>query len=358
MDMGRVFSYSFGRYCFENKIKSCFYQGDYVPRTIYGRAEDVQEEDKRKGYHCEDHDKSDLEIIDTTKFDKDWYSYYIPLLESTFENKDLCQKMDVFTADGDHRTFYQLNCESIGTALMTSVFESHPALLDSAIGLCRHSLTNTHWHNYKKLYNEKLEAFVETNAKNVNADRLEEWKRHMSVPMDTFDNAWPRAPRRPTKLLDEPAIEVIVQKMVTGATLEDQPFHVDSHHSCFTGAGTKADSEEALNYCAVTMLLPGSNKPADQVCTEISGKTRDWEQNGTGIWLPTNVLHRGRKPVHKCDRHIYLIEVHSNGNFVAENNVHGHQCKDVKAFRMTLPQLEAIKEKRLRHTDSHNTYFV
>ena len=38
MDMGRVFSYSFARYCFENKIKSCFYQGDYLPRTIYGRA--------------------------------------------------------------------------------------------------------------------------------------------------------------------------------------------------------------------------------------------------------------------------------------------------------------------------------
>jgi hypothetical protein len=93
------------------------------------------------------------------------------------------------------------------------------------------------------------------------------------------------------------------------------------------------------------VLLPGSDHPGDQVCTEISTKARDWERNGAGIWLPTNVLHRGRKPTLDRDRQVFLIEVHSNGNFVAQNGVHGHQCKDVKAFRMTLAQLLDIKNR-------------
>ena len=252
--------------------------------------------------------------------------------------------MDVFSADGDHRTFYQLDCANLGTALMTSVFESHPQLLESAIGLCRQSLTLNDWDDYLIQWHAKRDAFALKFTGKDLADRV--------YGPDTFDNAWPEAPGRPTVLMYESAIEVVVQKMVTGATLEDQPFHVDSHHSCFTDdthdtgdAGER--SRQRLNYGAVTMLLPGSDRPADQVCTEISTLHRDWERNGAGIWLPTNVLHRGRKPVYNCDRHVYLIEVHSNGNFVAQNGVHGHECKHVKAFRMTLAQLLEIKERQM-----------
>jgi hypothetical protein len=342
--MGRVFIYKFADYCRQHKIKSCFYQGGDHDKTIYGRPEDQPDEDKiSQRYHCEDMDKSDLAFIDTSRFR--WFSEYIPVLESTFQNQDLCQKMDVFSADGDHRTFYQLDCPSLGTALMTSVFASHEKLLDSAIGLAMQSLTLNDWNNYLQQWDAQRTAFAERFAGKNGARALAD---HVHPP-DRFENAWSRAPGRPTVLLYEPAIEVIVQKMVTGTSLQDQPFHVDSHHSCYTDAadatrGTEA-SRQRLNYGAVTMLLPGSDQPGDQVCTEISTLGRDWERNGAGIWLPTNVLHRGRKPAHNRDRQVYLIEVHSNGNFVAQNGVHGHQCKDVKAFRMTLAQLLEIKAR-------------
>jgi hypothetical protein len=316
--MGRTFLYRFADYCWDHKIHSCFYQGEGRHKTIYGRPEDQPDEDVRsKRYRCEDVDKSDLAFIDTSRFR--WYSEYIPVLEATFANQDLCQKMDVFSDDGDHRTFYQLDCPSLGSALMTSVFATHDALLDSAIGLATQSLTLHDWEEYLRQWQEKRDKFAE---------------KGFVHPPSTFDNAWPKAPGRPTVLLDEPAIEVIVQKMVTGATLEDQPFHVDSHHSCFSdvsddagaaGAAGAASSRQRLNYGAVTVLLPGSDHPGDQVCTEISTKARDWERNGAGIWLPTNVLHRGRKPTLDRDRQVFLIEVHSNGNFVAQNGVHGHK---------------------------------
>jgi hypothetical protein len=216
--MGRTFLYRFADYCWDHKIHSCFYQGEGRHKTIYGRPEDQPDEDVRsKRYRCEDVDKSDLAFIDTSRFR--WYSEYIPVLEATFANQDLCQKMDVFSDDGDHRTFYQLDCPSLGSALMTSVFATHDALLDSAIGLATQSLTLHDWNEYLRQWQEKRDKFAE---------------KGFVHPPSTFDNAWPKAPGRPTVLLDEPAIEVIVQKMVTGATLEDQPFHVDSHHSCFS----------------------------------------------------------------------------------------------------------------------------
>jgi hypothetical protein len=350
-------------YSAARSLKPFVFRGEGPHKTIYGRPEDQPDEDKRtKRYHCEDIDKSDLAFIDTSRFR--WYSEYIPVLEATFENQDLCQKMDVFSADGDHRTFYQLDSPSLGSALMTSVFASHEKLLDSAIGLAMQSLTLNDWNNYLRRWHAKHDAFAQKGLWN-DARRLADYV----YPPDTFNNAWPQAPGRPTVLLYEPAIEVIVQKMVTGATLADQPFHVDSHHSCYTdvagvagvaefsaapAASDDSDgverSRQRLNYSAVTMLLPGSDHPGDQVCTEISTQPRTWERNGAGIWLPTNVLHRGRKPTLNHDRQVYLIEVHSNGNFVAQNGVHSHQCKDVKAFRMTLAQLLDIKNRIMQQS--------
>ena len=231
---------------------------------------------------------------------------------------------------------------------MTNVFSSHAKLLESAIGLCMQSLTSNDLRTYWDTWPAKLLAFAKNDPRIING----------SSPPDTEDNAWYGCKGRPTKLLPDKAIEVHIQKLVTCAVADNQAFHVDGDRSCFTDDDTDDSESKRLNYGTVTMILPGSDSPGDQVSTEISGLERDWERNGVGIWLPTNVLHRGRKPDYARDRHVYLIEVHSNGNFLVQNGDHGHQCKDVKAFRMTLPQLEAIKNNKFPHTDLHNTYFV
>jgi hypothetical protein len=83
-------------YSAARSLKPFVFRGEGPHKTIYGRPEDQPDEDKRtKRYHCEDIDKSDLAFIDTSRFR--WYSEYIPVLEATFENQDLCQKMDVFS---------------------------------------------------------------------------------------------------------------------------------------------------------------------------------------------------------------------------------------------------------------------
>ena len=329
--MGRAFVYRFADYCRDNKIKGYFYQGGAEAKTIYGSSADLEDGDRTRNFKYEDVDKSDLAFVDTSKFD--WYTHYLPLLDSAFQNETLRGTIDVFLNDGDHRTFYQIDCAEIGTALMTSVLSSHAKLLDSAIGLCMQSLTLNDWNKYLENWYTRLQVFTGSTALT---------SIHVTPP-DTLDDAWSEAPERPTALLYENAIEVVIHKMVTGAKLEAQPFHIDSHHSCYNDDPTK----QCLNYGAVTMLLPGSTKPGDQVSTHISTKARDWERNGAGIWLPTNVVHRGRQPVDDCDRHIYLIEVHSNGNFVAKDGGQGHKCKDVKAFTMTLAQLLKIKKRQM-----------
>jgi hypothetical protein len=348
--MGKAFLYtSFKEYCRTNKIIGYFYQGDGGTKTIYGNPEDQDDDLKERNYHCERIiNESDLEFVDTSRFE--WYSKYIPLLELTFKDTNKRFVQDIFAEDGDHRIFYTLDCEEVGKQLMTNVFSTHEKLLDSAIKLCEQSLTLKVWEDYMTQWEEELEVFGK--KEDWDAVRME---RRRGNDKPNMLNSWPGAIGRPTQLLNDHAIEVIIQKMVTGANLQDQPFHIDDSQSCYTDDATR------LNYGAVTMLLPGSREPADQVCTEISGLTRDWEQNGRGIWLPTNVLHRGRKPDYAQDRHVYLIEVHSNGNFVAKNGINGHRCENVKAFRMTLPELQAIKKKHSSGAYtciSQNTYFV
>jgi hypothetical protein len=334
--MGKVFMWRFSDYCRENKKKGYFYQGDAREKTIYGKAGDREYAERvmKTKYNCEDINESGFRLVDTSKFS--WYSLYLPRLESIFLNPQRYLEIQKNWDGGNHRTLYQLNCKKLGIELMTNVFSSHAELLESAIGLCRQSLTSKDWQTYLHTWHAKMKAFAKNDPRIING----------SSP-DTKDNAWYGCKGRPTKLLSDKAIEVHIQKLVTYAVADNQEFHVDGDRSCFTDDDADDSGSKRLNYGTVTMILPGSDSPDDQVSTEISGKGRDWEHNGAGIWLPTNVLHRGRKPDNARDRHVYLIEVHSNGNFLVQNGDHGHQCKDVKAFRMTLTQLEDIKNRQM-----------
>jgi tetratricopeptide (TPR) repeat protein len=367
--MVKNFVYRFKQYCEENqtRIKGIFYQGEgHI--TVYGSKEHLVDEDKERNYICKDVSESDLAFVDTRKFG--WYSVYLPKLELIFKNTKTCDE-SIFDIGGDCRTLSQLDCEDVGIPLMISLFSSHPDVLDSAIGLCRQSLTLNHWKNYYETFENKVKAFYKVKDY---ADVLKDyetalkqlreygWTNSKNSP-DTVDDAWPKVRGRPTTLLDDFAIEVVIHKLTTGANLEDQPFHIDDHHSCYSDDENK--KEKLPNYGAVTMLLPGSDQAQDQVSTEISTMRRQWERNGRGIWLPTNVIHRGRRPDDRLERNNYLFEVHSNGTFIADKDGDkGHNCRNVKAFRITLQQLLEIKSRQVDnvkgggHTQSSNPYLI
>lgn len=335
--MAPSFSYTFSEFCQARQKIGYFYNGNDDEKTIYGRAQDQTEADREQhpNYKFKALQDSDLAFVDSRKFY--WYDMYLPTLESIFENENLCQITNSLTDNGDNRTFYQLDCEKsnnldLGISLMANLFLTHEKILDSAIGLCSHSLTLDDWKKYTEEWNSRMNAFHKR------------FPQTRYFHMDTLNDAWPRAKGRPTQLLAEPAIEINIQKLVTSVEVEQQPFHIDDHNSCFTDDLNKG----CPNYGSVTMLLPGSSDNEDQVSTEISTLCRDWECNGRGIWFPTNILHRGRKTEYNRNRHVYLIEVHANGTFIAKNGVHQHECKNVKAFRMTLSQLLRIKGMQKR----------
>ena len=146
--MGKAFIRRFSEYCRENKKKGYFYQGDARKKTIYGKAGDrgYAERAMKTEYNCEDIHKSDFALVDTSKFW--WYSQYLPRLESIFGNPETCLEIQKNWDGGNHRTLYQLDCEELGIELMTNVFSSHAELLESAIGLCRQSLTSNDWQTY------------------------------------------------------------------------------------------------------------------------------------------------------------------------------------------------------------------
>jgi len=309
--MVKNFVYRFKQYCEENqtRIKGIFYQGEgHI--TVYGSKEHLVDEDKERNYICKDVSESDLAFVDTRKFG--WYSVYLPKLELIFKNTKTCDE-SIFDIGGDCRTLSQLDCEDVDETAL-----------------------------------KQLREYGWTNSKNS---------------PDTVDDAWPKVRGRPTTLLDDFAIEVVIHKLTTGANLEDQPFHIDDHHSCYSDDENK--KEKLPNYGAVTMLLPGSDQAQDQVSTEISTMRRQWERNGRGIWLPTNVIHRGRRPDDRLERNNYLFEVHSNGTFIADKDGDkGHNCRNVKAFRITLQQLLEIKSRQVDnvkgggHTQSSNPYLI
>ncbi len=100
---------------------------------IYGNPQDQDDDLKERNYHCERIiNKSDLAFVDTSLFE--WYSKYIPLLELTFQDTNKRFVQDIFAEDGDHRTFYTLDCENVGK---TNVFSTHEKLLMSPFRLGR-----------------------------------------------------------------------------------------------------------------------------------------------------------------------------------------------------------------------------
>ena len=349
--MGICHEYSFKRYCCDNKIKGYFYQGkDNEPKKIYGKLKDVQElplaGHNRLGteYTANSVLESDFAIIETNKFQ--WYDDFLPKLEQIYRERERVLS-GAWHSDGDNRELYQLDCAAaegfkLGFELMTMMFSTHPILLKSAIGLCKHSLTTQHYNDYCETWKQYI-----TDCKKKYEDS--KVKHYYESDPEGLDVAWgKRVDGRPTILLSEPAIEVIVNKLVSEHETGQIGFHIDDFNSCY--ADDDNSPNDIPNYGYVSVILPGPKMDRDQVCTHISDEDdkfekREWEQPGRGIWVPANVVHCGRTPAQGCSREVYLIEVLSNGNISSHNGENGHACKNVKSFRMTLSHLQAIQQR-------------
>ena len=343
--MGICHDYSFKRYCCDKKIKGYFYQGkDNEPKKIYGKEEDIQElpfaseTGLQTEYTANPVLDSDFATIETDKFG--WYNDFLPKLEQIYRQPEKICLSGAWHSDGDNRELYQLECAAEGLDLMTKMFFTHPQLLKSAIGLCKHSLTSQHYADYCATWQQYI-----TDCKKRYEDS--KVKHYYASDPEGLDVAWGKgAEGRPTILLSEPAIEVIVNKLVSQHETGQIQFHIDDFNACY--ADDANSPKDIPNYGYVSVILPGPEMDRDQVCTQISDeddkfKNRLWEQPDRGIWLTANVVHCGRTPAEGCSREVYLIEVFSNGNFSSHNGENGHACKNVKSFRMTLSQLLEIQ---------------
>ena len=315
--MGKWRGYTFKSWLIRKKKKSIFYYGEQS-RTIYGDYPDFPGS-WGYGYNYLKTGQSDFQTINTSRFP--WYDFFIPELKKVWEGNT-----HVPYVRGEHGNDHQIICnveaQTLGQRLMTEMFRTHTTLLDSAIRMCELSLTLKDWESYESDYAEWFKT-VPPSATRV-------------LEMDILGRAWGDGFwERPTVLLEEPAIEVLVHK---SETYHPQGFHVDDLDMCFPGNGKN-------NYGMATILLPASRRPQDRVAIQISESeiTRP-EGSGDGVFVPSNVLYQDAPLYQDETREVYMIQLLANGMPHDKNDIGKHKCRDVKAFRMTLGDLKAIKD--------------
>ena len=314
--MGRMYEYTFKSWLIRKKKKSIFYYGEQN-RTIYGDQSDFPGV-WGHGYKYENTTLSDFQTINTSRFP--WYDFFIPELKKVWEGNT-----HVHYVRGEHgnddQIVYNVEAQTLGKQLMTEMFRTHTTLLDSAIRMCELSLTSKDWESYEMDYAEWLTT-VPSSA----------FRGNRVLAIDTNDRAWGAGFwERPTLLLPEPAIEVLVHK---SETYHPHGFHVDDLNMCFPGN----------NYGMATILLPASRGPRDRVAIQLSESeiTRP-EGSGDGVFVPSNVLYQDAPLYQDETREVYMIQLLANGMPHDKDNIGEHRCRDVKAFRMTLSELTDIK---------------
>jgi len=320
--MGKVEEYTFKKWLKHNKIKSVFYSGEHE-KIVYGKASDFPQ---RWASRCNYRDiaQSDFQQINTRSFL--WYEFFLPKLKIVEEGNTR-----VHYVRGEHghddQIMYNLEAPELGKQLMTEMFRTHASLLDSAIRMCALSLTSEHWNSYARDYAEWLKNVPE---RAFLQNRVNDIDTHARAWGDGF---WDR----PTVLLEEPAIEVLVHK---SETHHPQGFHVDDIDLCFPGE----PQNNCSNYGMATILLPASRRPRDRVAIKTSGsENTSPDLPEDGVFVPSNVLYQDARLYQDEPREVYMIQLLANGMPHNKNGIGAHICKDVKAFRMTLSELKHIK---------------
>jgi hypothetical protein len=319
--MGKVEEYTFKQWLQRNKIKSIVYSGEH--KNIYGKRSDFP---NYQASACKFHDitQSDFQQINARGFL--WYDFFLPKFKKVEEGSTR-----VHYVRGEHghddQIIYNIEAPELGKQLMTEMFKTHENLLESAIRMCALSLTSEHWSAYGRDHAEWLKTVPEV-----------AFRRERVRDVDTYGRAWGRGFwDRPTVLLEEPAIEVLVHK---SETHHPQGFHVDDVDMCFPGE----QHHNCSNYGMATILLPASRRPRDRVAIQMSGSESTWPGGSEdGVFVPSNVLYQDARLYQDEPREVYMIQLLANGMPHNRNGVGEHICKDVKAFRMTLSELNYIK---------------
>lgn len=320
--MGKIEEYTFKQWLIRNKIKSIFYS-EKPEKTVYGKFSDFAEEWTYR-YNYQDITLSDFQQINTRMFP--WYDFFLPKLKKVEEGNTHVHCVRGENGNDD-QIVYNVEAPELGKQLMTEMFRTHEPLLDSAIRMCALSLTSEHLNSYARDYAAWLKLVPQS-----------AFRENRVHDIDTYGRAWGAGFwDRPTVLLDEPAIEVLVHK---SETYHPQGFHVDDIHMCFPGE----QQNNCSNYGMATILLPASRRPRDRVATQISGSESTWPGcSEDGVFVPSNVLYRDAPLYQDEPREVYMIQLLANGMPHDRNHIGEHMCKDVKAFRMGLSELKDIK---------------
>ena len=347
--MAPVCGLTFARWLKQQKIKSIFYHGErprnerYDPElepTMYGLRKNLTPGMENCVY-ARAPAESDLQQINARAFL--WFNHFLPRVDAIDDDNAHTH----FERGGGAHVIYNMEAPELIKELFTDILKTHPGVLDAAIRMCALSLTEDHWQAYRHDHAKWLQTVGE---------RARE-RGPMYVDPQTLAEAWgPEFKNRPTLLLDEPAIEVLLYKSEGFVCRE---WHLDNDYASFPGD----QRDSIINYGVARILLPGSRAAQDRVAIEASGRPGTWPSaeagEEAGVFVPSNVLNRDvclpqdRQEHAILNKKCWIIQLCANGMPAAERDCglqHAHA--HVRPIRVTLSELERIKHFLLRNLTS------
>jgi len=282
--------------------------------------------------------ESDLQQIDARAFS--WFNNFLPRADAI---EDELARPHVERGRGARaQVIYNVEAPELIRELITEILETHPRVLDAAIRMCALSLTTAHWQAYLRDHAEWMQALPENP------------RRSGALPANTPENAWGRGfLSRPTVLLDEPAIEVLLYKSEGFVCRE---WHLDNDYASFPGD----QRDSIINYGVARILLPGSRAAQDRVAIEASGRPGTWPSaeagKEAGVFVPSNVLNRDvclpqdRQEHAIRNKKCWRIQLCANGMPATESDcdsIYTHAF--LRPIRVTLSELQRVKDSLRRN---------
>ena len=362
-----MLEFLFRHWLIRNQINSIFYQGHvskdddaqtrWVSRQcIYCLLTDWPElgKDVRQCPAI----SSDLQQINANAFS--WFETFLPEVQAIPDANARLYWKRIAKVGYDLRWF-NLEAPELILRLITNIFQKNPKVLQAAMNMCTLSLTTEHWKQYEEEHAKWLQSI----------QRLPDTqKKHAILEAEKQEEAWGCDFSNRIKLLDEPALEVLLFHSDGFVPMQNAnghfTWHVDDLNTCFAASNLS----EKANYGVAHIHLPGPRAGYDRVAIEVSGLDGIWPApaNSTkdtvtmeehdialeaGVFLPSNVLYRDVGPLPTddtdpiCQKECYIIQMCANGMPAAiqPGEFYYESPKCLRPIRLKLSELREIERQ-------------
>lgn len=278
----------------------------------------------------------------TVSLPASYWNTFLPQFEK-------CRRQMYMHAFGGQRSLQTLETGDFGMPFLLDLFRENPPLLEEVIRVADTSMTmemqdRAIMHYGKWYIASKHEAAYMTEPDEVDPDA---------------DPGIPYAAQGVTQMgyghqfghgfSHVPGVRVLIHSFVTKPNQSQMDWHVDDLDVSFSDG----------RYSLGTLILPGSQHEDDEVCTELSQDSDFRIAREHGIWLPCNVLHRGRPTQHK-PRHTIMVEFVAFGrNHYGNESVENQEIKDWLGLTMSqllemrdMGQMQAAAKGSMRYTNN------